>query len=288
MFIDSRMRPRIACTAVIGLATALLQSGAAAADPSQDDQFLAVLQSKEIPAMENTATVVAAGHTVCDKLDDGVPASEILDGLRNVAYGMNPQLHEESERLSVTMGRFITAAVEVYCPGDQNKIASLQVNRVRQITEAAHRFTVAAYRTADERIDRLPADGHTTLLDSSAGTPAVGDITEPKPPLVPSPPKAKLPRPPRVITQPSAPRQSPPPQIQPPAESLPPPPPQAPEQSPAPQNQLPPEVPHPGSGPDGADAGGPGDGNGSGGEGGGPAEPPVQPRPPGMIQLVPW
>ncbi len=306
--------PSTTCHAVtIVAATAIavaMPYGVAAADPSQDDQFLAVLQEKQIPAMDNIATVVAAGHKVCLKLDDGIPAQTVLDGLNNDAYGMNPDLREQSDRLSATMSRFIAAAVQVYCPGDQGKIASLAASRTRQSHGPAPLVVVANYRTTVSGGNTVDAFG--AVLSSPVGDIARGDASQPKPPKIPPPkaPKAKIPRSPGAVPKP-APRQQPPP----PPQQLPPPPPEAPPQPPPPQQPPPPppqqipsplpqQPPPPPQGPPapagpqpGSATGGSGGGNGGpGGEGGGgngdngsPAEPaPAPPRAPGMIQLVPW
>lgn len=286
----------VAMAAAAAIAAVTLPNGAAAADPNQDDQFLAVLQEKQIPAMENVSTVVAAGHTVCRKLDDGIPARTVLDGLNNDAYGMNPDLREQSDRLSATMSRFIAAAVEVYCPADQSKIASLAAGRTWRTTGPSHYFVVANYRPRTAI--------HGAVLGSPVATIATGDASQPKPPKIPPPqaPKAKTPRSPGAVTKPP-PQQQPPPQQPPPLppqappEQIPPPqqlPPPPPEQPPPPAQDLPaPGGPQSGSATDGS---GPGNGGGAnGGAGGGGADndtpaapPPAPPRPPGMIQLVPW
>lgn len=277
--------PRITVATAIALAAALLPSGAAAADPNQDDQFLAVLESKQIPAMDNVATVVAAGHTVCHKLDDGMSAQEVLAGLTGDAFEMNPELREQSARLSVTMSRFIAASVEVYCPDDQSKITALTVGRVRGSDRL---FTLAAYRAP--RAPRAPGD-IIGVLGSPGGTIATGDTPPTNPPQVPSPkvPKAKTPRTPRVVTKPTPPQQLPPtPAVQPPPppEVQPPPPPEV--QPPAPPDNEPiAGGPQPGNGPGApATTGGTGANDGAGSPAGPP--PPAQPRSPGMIQLVPW
>lgn len=297
MFTGSTTYPGVTITAVMAIATAMLQCGTAGADPSQDDHFLAVLQDKQIPAMENTATVVAAGHTVCRKLDDGMPAQDVLAGLTNDAYGMDPRLRDESERLSVSMGRFIAAAVEVYCPGDQSKIVALPASRTwRSDGAATHVLAAASYRASASRTaDRPGADTHGALLGAPVDAIATGDASQPKPPKIPPPkvPEAKAPRSPGVVTKPP-PRQQPPPQTPPPAQQFPPPPevqPPPPEQPPPPPQQPPQNEP-PAGGPQsgGAAEGGGGTGDEGGGSGGGgsPAAPPQAPRPPGMIQLVPW
>lgn len=294
----------VTIAAFAAIATAMLPCGVAAADPSQDDHFLEVLQEKQIPAMENISTVVAAGHTVCRKLDDGIPARTVLDGLNNDAYGMNPALRLQSARLSATMSRFIAAAVEVYCPGDQGKIASLAASRTWQSNGPTHLFVVANYRTTVS--GGSTADVHGAMLGSPVGTIATGDASQPKPPKIPPPkaPEAKIPRSPGVVTKPPPQQQSPPPPQQAPPpqappEQLPPPPqqqiPPPPEQQPPPPPESPPA---PGGPPSGSatDGSGPGNGgSGNGGAGGGgadngtPAEPPpAPPRAPGMIQLVPW
>lgn len=287
----------VTTAAITALAAAMLPCGAAAADPNQDDQFLAVLQEKQIPAMENISTVVAAGHTVCRKLDDGIPAHTVLDGLDNDAFGMNPALREQSDRLAATMSRFIAAAVEVYCPGDQGKIASLAAARTS--TAPAGRFVAAHHRL------RTGTGG--AVLGSPADTIATGDASQPKPPKIPPPkaPKAKIPRSPGTATKPPPQQKPPPPPKQPPPPQAPPeqlPPPPPPEQilPPPPQQPPPPpqNLPAPGGPPSGSatDSSGSENGGGdNGGAGGGgsdngtPAEPPpAQPRAPGMIQLVPW
>ncbi|WP_082133968.1 DUF732 domain-containing protein [Mycolicibacter heraklionensis] len=272
--------------AAIAATAAVQQISTASADPSQDDQFLAVLQNNQIPAIENVPTVVAAGHTVCRKLDDGMPAANILDGLTNDAFQMDPLLHAQSARLAATMSRFIAAAVEVYCPGDQSKIASLMVSRAGPSSRPTRLFTVVNYH-ATTMSGSNTAGTHGAALGSPVGAVATGDMSQPKPPEIPPPksPKAKIPRSPHVVTKRPPPQQPPPPQIQPPPPQQPPP--QQPP--PPPQDEPPAGGPQPGTA-----TGGSGDGGGSGGgsenrSGGGPAEPPqVQPRPPGMIQLVPW
>ncbi|MGB3335402.1 MAG: DUF732 domain-containing protein [Mycobacterium sp.] len=282
--------------------TAMLQSSTVAADPGQDDQFLAVLQSKQIPAIDNTSTVFAAGHTVCRKLDEGVPADAILEGLKNDAYAMDPNLRRQSARLAVTMSRFIAAAVEVYCPSDQVKIGPAVVSRVRQADRPTRVFTLVTNRTKSESAGNAAIlAAPYRALGSPRSTLATGDIVQPKPPQVPTPkqPEAKIPKAPQAAAKP------PPQQVEPPPPQAPPPPPEEiepqPPQAPPPPEQIDPSADGPASGKstDGTGSGN-GDGSGSGGGGGSagsdsggsgsPAGPPqpAQPRPPGMIRLVPW
>ncbi|MEB3023290.1 DUF732 domain-containing protein [[Mycobacterium] crassicus] len=281
--------------AAVALAAALLQCGTAAADPNQDDQFLALLQSKQIPARENVPTVIAAGHTVCRKLDDGMAADAILDGLTEDADEMNPLLRNEPARLSATMSRFIAAAVEVYCPGDQAKIASLLASGARRSSTPSHLFAPATYHpmtvAGSDASDRPRADMHGAVFGSPVGAVASGEISQPSPPQIPPPkvPEAKIPKSPRVVTKPP-----PPQQIQPPPQQIQSPPPQPielppPQQAPAPPQQSEPPAggPQPGDAPGSGGRNG-GDSSGGGNAGGDPPTEPAPPMPPGMIQLVPW
>ncbi|POX96079.1 DUF732 domain-containing protein, partial [Mycobacterium kansasii] len=121
---------------VVVTGTAILRGGAAAADPNQDDQFLALLEKKEIPVLSNVPRVIAAAHKVCRKLDGGMPVDDIVDGLRNDAYNMDPTLHQyPPRRVTSTMTRFVIAAVEIYCPYDRGKIASITATPAPQSNE---------------------------------------------------------------------------------------------------------------------------------------------------------
>lgn len=52
---------------VVLTGAAILSSGAAAADPSQDDQFLSLLDKKGIPAIKNVPSLIVTAHKVCRK-----------------------------------------------------------------------------------------------------------------------------------------------------------------------------------------------------------------------------
>lgn len=76
---------------VVLIGAAILHDGPAAADPNQDDRFLALLEKKEIPAVANVPRVIDAAHKVCRKLDRRqLPVNDIVDGLRNDAYNIDP------------------------------------------------------------------------------------------------------------------------------------------------------------------------------------------------------
>ena len=54
-------------SAVVVLTAAILCAGAAGADPSQQDQFLALLEQEQIPPVDDgeVAGVVARAHQIC-------------------------------------------------------------------------------------------------------------------------------------------------------------------------------------------------------------------------------
>lgn len=291
-----------ALVTAVGVLTgaATMGGGAVAADPSQDDQFLALLDKEEIPAVENVPSVIAAGHTVCRRLDGGMPVDDMLDAMRNDVYAINPRMRLHRARVTTTVTRFITAAVETYCPYDQGKIASIAANPAPAPGEPMH--PVAVYTAGRYRDDRSHYDARGTVLASSIEAAPAGEITPSNPPQipVPPPPTAHIRTPPRVNAAPpprqqppSPPEEKPPPPPEqpppsPPEEKLPPPEenplpspeqvlPSSPEQAPPPQQVEPPVSPQPGSA-----------GGSSSNGGGAPAEPPRRPRmPPGFVRLAP-
>lgn len=108
---------------------AILGAGPAAADPSQDQQFGALLDQEQIPSMGGMPSLIATAHKVCRKLDGGMPVGSLVDDMRNNAYDLNPILRlAPYGRVTSTMTRFIGAAVEAYCPYDQGKIAPFTEN----------------------------------------------------------------------------------------------------------------------------------------------------------------
>ncbi len=132
-------------TAIVVLTgAAILRGGAAAADPNQDDQFLALLNKEDIPALEGVPSLIATAHKICRKLDGGTPVDSLVDAMMNNAYNTDPSAHlYPPARLTSTFTRFITAAVEAYCPYDQGKVASIMANPAPGSNEPTHR--AAAY-----------------------------------------------------------------------------------------------------------------------------------------------
>jgi uncharacterized membrane protein YgcG len=271
---------------------AILGGGAAAADSNQDDQFLVLLDKEEIPAVENVPSVIAAGHAVCRELDGGTPVDDVVDAMRNDAYEINPRMRLHRARVTSTMTRFITAAVDAYCPYDQSKIASIMANPApgsneptgTDVVRLPHLMDGGVFVAGRYRDDRSDCYVHGTVLVSLIEAPPSGEITPPNPPQIPAPPPptAQIRTPPRANASPPSPQELPP--SAPPEEKPPPP-----EQLQPPQQVEPPAAPQPGGA---AGSGGSGSNGGNGGGGsngaGGPAEPSRTPHmPPGFVRLAP-
>jgi hypothetical protein len=129
-------------TAIVVLTgAAILRGGAAAADPNQDDQFLALLNQEGIPALSGVPDLIATAHDACRALDAGDSASTVVDALTNFASRNDPS--QDIGRYHRTEVRFLRAAVGAYCPYDQGKIASIMANPVPGSNEPTHR--VAGY-----------------------------------------------------------------------------------------------------------------------------------------------
>ncbi|BBX95508.1 hypothetical protein MLAC_08020 [Mycobacterium lacus] len=176
---------------------AILRGGTAAADPNQDEQFLALLNEKEIPAVANVPSVIAAAHKVCLKLDAGMPVGDVLDGLRNDAYNIDPVVRQYPARLTTTMTRFIAVAVQIYCPYDQPKIAAIMASFAPGSTEPAYRVAGHMHNMAVARPEPTGAgavrlshviDGRVFVAGSLIGAVPAGDPLLPNPPQIPGPP----------------------------------------------------------------------------------------------------
>jgi hypothetical protein len=104
------------------LTAAIICAGAAGADPSQQDQFLARLQQEQIPAIDNVPALVYHAHEICGDLDGGASVETVVTDVMNRAYGDNPALHVFPARVRKTAVRFVTASVDVYCPSHQGEL----------------------------------------------------------------------------------------------------------------------------------------------------------------------
>jgi len=108
--------------ASVVLTAAIICAGAAGADPSQQDQFVALLQQEQIPAIDNVPALVYHAHEICGELDGGASVETVVTDVMNRAYGDNPALHSFPARVRKTAVRFITASVDVYCPSHQGEL----------------------------------------------------------------------------------------------------------------------------------------------------------------------
>src|ERR1700758_1330333 len=141
MFTGSTSYAGFLVTAIVAVTgAAILHGGAAAADPNQDDQFLALLDKEGIPAQQGVPSLIDTAHKVCRALDSGTPVDAVVDALVNYAYNVD---HTDRGRLARTETRFVRAAVGAYCPYDQGKIASIMANPAPGSDGPTHR--VAAY-----------------------------------------------------------------------------------------------------------------------------------------------
>jgi len=111
-------------SASVVLTAAIICAGAAGADPSQQDQFVALLEQEQIPPVgdADVAGVVARAHQICGELNGGTPVDTLVNDEMNRGYADNPRLHLYPDRVRRTAVRFITASVDVYCPSHQREL----------------------------------------------------------------------------------------------------------------------------------------------------------------------
>jgi len=108
--------------ALVVLTAALICAGAAGADPSQQDQFVSLLEQEQIPPIDNLPSLIARAHQICGDLDGGTSIETVVNDEMNFAFGENPALHLRPDRVRRTAIRFITASVDVYCPRHQDEL----------------------------------------------------------------------------------------------------------------------------------------------------------------------
>lgn len=310
---------RLFIAIVVLTGSAILLAGAAVADPSQDDRFLALLDEEGIPAVKNESSLFAIAHRYCRELDGGTPAEAVVEEMKERSYQANPvERLFPPARVRRTAARFIIAAVQAYCPNNQSKIASIMgiahptpesANAVHAGIDVPEPSSGLAIATLDATVVRPPRlINERAFTTRGMPTPLIRAVpageSDPYPPQVPAPPPAAhietpppiaAPQqpPPRPQKPPPAPQQPPPPpQEPPPAPQEPPPPPQQPP--PAPQEVQPPAAPQPGDAAGGGGSGGGGSGgsggNGTGGSGtggNGGSDPEEPPMPPGFVRLAP-
>jgi hypothetical protein len=111
-------------SALVLLTAAIICAGAAGADPSQQDQFVALLEQEQIPPIDDGEVpgVVARAQQICGELNGGSPVDAMVNEEMNRGYEENPRLHLYPDRVRRTAIRFITASVDVYCPRHKGEL----------------------------------------------------------------------------------------------------------------------------------------------------------------------
>jgi Protein of unknown function (DUF732) len=102
---------------VVLTGAAILGGGAASADPSQDNQFLALLSQQGIPALSGIPDLIKTAHNVCGELDSGVPTSTVVREFEGYANSVTPG--RDPDRVHRSAVRFVTASAGAYCPNHQ-------------------------------------------------------------------------------------------------------------------------------------------------------------------------
>jgi len=111
-------------SASLMLSVAIICPGVAGADPSQQDQFLALLEQEQIPPTGDGEVpgVVARAHAICAALNGGSPVDSLVTTEMDRGYADNPALHLYADRVRRTAIRFVTASVDIYCPSHRGEL----------------------------------------------------------------------------------------------------------------------------------------------------------------------
>ena len=81
-------------SASVVLTAAIICAGAASADPSQEDQFVALLEQDQIPLLDNLPALVARAHQICGELDGGASVYTVVNEEMNGIFDENPAYHQ--------------------------------------------------------------------------------------------------------------------------------------------------------------------------------------------------
>ena len=103
-------------SASVVLTVAIICDGAASADPSQQDQFVALLEQDQIPLIDNLPALVARAHQICRELNGGASIATVVTEEMNGMFDENPAFRQQSARVKRTAVRFIAVSAQVYCP----------------------------------------------------------------------------------------------------------------------------------------------------------------------------
>jgi hypothetical protein len=102
---------------VVLTGAALLGCGAASADSSQDDQFVALLSQQGIPPLSGVPDLIKTAHEVCNELNSGVPTDTVVSEFEDYANGVTPG--RDPGRVHRSAIRFVSASAGAYCPNHQ-------------------------------------------------------------------------------------------------------------------------------------------------------------------------
>ena len=103
-------------SASVVLTAAIICAGAASADPTQQDQFVALLEQDQIPPINDLPALVARAHQICRELNGGASVYTVVNEEMNGIFEENPAYRQETARVHRTAIRFIAVSAEVYCP----------------------------------------------------------------------------------------------------------------------------------------------------------------------------
>jgi hypothetical protein len=103
-------------SASVVLTAAIICAGPASADPSQQDQFVALLEADQVPLIDNLPALVARAHQICGELDGGASVKTVVREEMNGIFEENPAYHQVSGRVRRTAVRFVAVSTDVYCP----------------------------------------------------------------------------------------------------------------------------------------------------------------------------
>src|SRR5271170_246407 len=163
-------RALVTATAVL-TGAAILAGGTAAADPSQDDKFLALLFDQDIPPIDNATSLIATAHKACSELDGGMSVDELVDLIRNNGFNADWRSRlDPPDRVTRTINRFITAAVQAYCPYDEGKIASIAAYPATRSSDPAYRVTAYTHKAVNSERDRRKSPSPLPIVDAPAAS----------------------------------------------------------------------------------------------------------------------
>ncbi len=80
-------------SASVALTAAIICAGAASADPSQQDQFVSLLEQDQIPLIDNLPALVARAHQICGELNGGASVYTVVNEEMNFIFAEDPAYH---------------------------------------------------------------------------------------------------------------------------------------------------------------------------------------------------